>query len=82
MILEIYSSLYLSSSTGRSNRPAEVGKLSFALQTNENVFGLQISVDDFVRVAVLHRVGHFVYNCRSAELAQPTLLHQLLIQFT
>ena len=43
---------------GRVHRPPEVGDLQLSLQSEQQVLGLDVSVDHLARVAVLERVSH------------------------
>ena len=62
--------------------PAKVADLELAVDTQEKILGLDISVDDVLRVEVGEGVGHLIDVDGAATLREGTVLRELLVELT
>lgn len=66
----------------RVNTPSEITDLDFAMDTDKDVFGLDITVHDMLLVEIFERGCHLSNVVRSLPFREPVFLSKVLVQFT
>ena len=66
--------------TGRMHAPAKIANLELAVDAQEKILGLDISMDDVLGVEVGKSVGHLINVDRAPPLRETTVLCELLIE--
>ena len=64
------------------NAPPKVPDLEFAVDSDEEIFGFDITVDYVFRVEVDESVGHLVDVNGTSSFGKAAVLHELFVHFT
>ena len=65
--------------TGGVYAPAEIANLELAVDAQEEILGLDISVDDVLGVEIGERVGHLIDVDGAASFGEAAVLCELLV---
>ena len=72
----------LATAIRRVNAPAKIGDFDFPVDADEDVFGLNVAVDNMFAVEITQRGGHLRNILRGLPLGKPVLAAQVLIQLS
>ena len=64
------------------NTPSEITNFQLAIDAEQQVFGLDVSVDDMLRVQVGQSIGHLVDVPRASLLRERSVLVELFVKLS